>query len=87
MRFDQLTHADRYDLDQEGVGVPPAFCDNYSAAHEPHTYSAINGRIYRCVGITAAELTELEARANLSCEHGLSLDLCADPVNHYPRDY
>lgn len=20
------------------------------------------------------------------CHHGLSLDLCADPVNHYPRD-
>lgn len=20
------------------------------------------------------------------CHHGLSLDLCADPINHYPRD-
>lgn len=86
MRFDQLTHADRYDLDQEGIGVPPAFCDDYSAAHESHIYTAINGRTYNCVGITAAELAELEARANLTCEHGMSLDLCAGP-GHYPPDF
>lgn len=87
MRFDQLTPADRYDLDEEGACVPRAFCDDYSTAHAPHIYSAINGRMYDCVGITATELAELEARANLTCDHGMSLDLCADPINHYPSDY
>jgi hypothetical protein len=82
MRFDQLTPADRFDLDEEGAPVPKAFCDNDAEAHEPHIYSAINGRIYNCVGITAAELAELEARASLTCEHGLSLDLCSGPM-HY----
>lgn len=86
MRFDQLTPADRFDLDEASASVPQAFCDDYSAAHEPHTYGAINGRVYNCVGITAAELTELEERSTLTCEHGMSLDLCAGP-GHYSADY
>jgi len=61
-----------------------AFCDNYSA-HEAHGYTALNGNVYQCSGMTAEELTELEAAEDAaeSCEHGLSLALCGGPMHYY----
>lgn len=42
----------------------------------------------------AAARAEMAHRMSLAvypgatlCDHGLSLDLCADPINHYPPDH
>jgi hypothetical protein len=88
IRSEDLTYADWYDLDALGdnAPLPPAYCDVYHV-HDPHTYTAINHRVYSCAGMTAAELDELDALADAEpCPHGLSAHLCADPINHYPPD-
>jgi hypothetical protein len=61
-----------------------AFCDSYEP-HAGHVYNAINSETYRCPGITQADLDDMERRAKVECEHGLSADLCAGPM-HYPSD-
>lgn len=74
-----------YEYDWPEEQTPAAFCDQYNA-HESHVYIAINGNTYACPGLTSAELAAIEAYDPGTCAHGMNADLCADPINHYPRD-
>jgi hypothetical protein len=60
---------------------PDAFCDTYEA-HDPHIYRALNTNYYRCPGIGTADLAELMAMTEATCEHGMAAWLCSGPM-HY----
>lgn len=72
-----------YDYDYPEDPIPGAFCDVYDI-HEPHVYTALNQRFYRCPGMSREQAEKLES--DPECEHGLSQSLCAGP-NHYPTDH
>jgi hypothetical protein len=68
--------------DYDAEDVPRSFCDDYEV-HEAHYYTAINGTVYECPGLSQADREALEEEANRPpCEHGMSADLCSGP-NHY----
>jgi len=60
--------------------VQRGFCDVYEV-FEPHIYSAINGNVYDCPGMTRKDLAELHATMDAECEHGMSLISCSGPMH------
>lgn len=63
------------DYDDWCEPTPRAFCDQY-VVHEPHVYQALNRNMYDCPGLSAEAL----AYDPGTCHHGMSADLCMDPV-------
>ena len=83
----EAAYEERYEFPDEedwyyDEPIDRAFCDNYDP-HGPHIYSAINGNLYDCSGLTQEQLDEIEAYDPGTCEHGLSADDCGGPEHWY----